>query len=112
MHAATLSKSIDAADALLQARRRPRQLEVHDKAASMMEIEPFACGVGRQEHNRLARRESAEDIVAFACAEPAMELERCNGGELSGRMVKRVAVLGEDKDRLRPPGGPSGARRG
>ena len=96
MHAARLPEAIDTADALLEAERRPWQLEVHDEPAAVMEIETFARCVGREKHHRFARRETAQRIEAFASTEPAMQLQRRDVRELRGQMVKRVAVLGED----------------
>ena len=76
MHPAALAKTIDAADPLLETQRRPWQLEVHDEPATVMEIEAFAGGVGRQKNRRFARRETAQHISALARAETTVELQR------------------------------------
>jgi len=47
MHAPALANAIDAADALFQPLRIPRQLDRHDQPAAMMQVQAFAAGVGR-----------------------------------------------------------------
>ncbi len=50
VHGAALAESIDAADALLEPQRIPRQLEIDHEPAAMMQIESLARGIGRDEH--------------------------------------------------------------
>jgi len=42
VHAAALAETIDPSDALLDTKRRPRQLEVHNQSAAVMKIQAFA----------------------------------------------------------------------
>ena len=50
VNASRLPDSVDPADALLEPQRIPRQLEIDDDAAAMMEIQPLAGGVRGNEH--------------------------------------------------------------
>src|SRR4051812_49419157 len=45
-----LPEPVDAADALLEAQRIPRQLEIDHQPAAMMEAEAFARGICGREH--------------------------------------------------------------
>ena len=56
VHGAALPEAIDAADALLEPQRIPRQLDIDDQPAAMMQVEAFAGGIGRDEHVDAARR--------------------------------------------------------
>jgi hypothetical protein len=47
VHAAALSKTVNASDALLEPRRAPGQLEIDYQPAAFLQIQPFASGVGR-----------------------------------------------------------------
>ena len=50
MHDAFLAKSIDAADALFEPQRVPRQLDIDDQPAAVMQVQSFAGRIGRDEH--------------------------------------------------------------
>ena len=50
VHRALLAETIDAPDTLLEAKRIPRQLDIDDKAASVMQIQTLARGIGRNQH--------------------------------------------------------------
>ena len=47
---ADLADAIDAADSLLEPHRIPRQLEIHDEPAAVMQVQPLASRVGRQQN--------------------------------------------------------------
>src|SRR4029079_9068969 len=51
--AASLADAINAAHSLLEPHRIPRQFEVHDDPAVVVQVEPFAGSVGRQQHAAL-----------------------------------------------------------
>ena len=50
MHGPALADAVDAADALLEPHRVPRQFKIDDEPAGVMQIEPFAGGVGGEQH--------------------------------------------------------------
>ena len=49
VNAAALPETIDASDALLETKRRPRQLQVHDQPASMVKVQSFARRIRREQ---------------------------------------------------------------
>src|SRR5262245_34483048 len=51
---ALLAETIDAADALFEAQGIPRQLDIDHEAASVMQIEPLAGGISRNQDIELA----------------------------------------------------------
>ena len=55
VHRPRLADAIDPADALLEADRIPRQLEVDDEPAVALEIQPFRAGIGREQESRRRR---------------------------------------------------------
>ena len=57
MNAPPLPESIDAADTLLKAGRRPRQIHEDHEPTAVMEVQAFARGIGRDEHPRVTLRE-------------------------------------------------------
>ncbi len=56
VHGAALAESIDAADALLEPQRIPRQLDIDDEPATMMQVQAFARRIGRDQHIDARRR--------------------------------------------------------
>ena len=102
MHRALLAESIDAADALLEAQRIPRQLDVNHEPASVMQIQPLACGIGRNQDidaavvERVDRRSPVVSRQAAVDASHAPRRRRQGGDD----GVERVAVLREDHGRL------------
>src|SRR6516162_5606949 len=54
MNGPALTDAIDAADALLEPHRIPRQLEIDDKAAVLVKVEALGGGIGREQY-RVAR---------------------------------------------------------
>ena len=51
---ALLAEPVDAADALLEPQRVPRQLDIDHQPAAVMQVQAFAGGVGGDEHIDLA----------------------------------------------------------
>ena len=49
MYGASLSKAIDTANALFESQRIPRQLDIDDQPAAMMQVQSFAGRIGRDE---------------------------------------------------------------
>ena len=59
MHRAALAKAVDAAVALFQARRRPRQLHMHDQTARALQVQAFGSNVGGNQHPGLTAAQTA-----------------------------------------------------
>ena len=57
VHRAALADPVDASDALLEPHRIPRQLQVDDESARLLEIESLARGIGREQQAAAAARE-------------------------------------------------------
>jgi hypothetical protein len=96
-----LPDPIDAADALLEPHRVPRQLEVHDEAASAMEVQPLGRGVGGEQDAARQALERVEHGRTLLAPEPAMQdhqggAERGISRQPLAQMHQRVAILGED----------------
>jgi hypothetical protein len=98
--ASALPDPIDTPDPLLEPDWRPRQLEIDDEAASVLQVEAFASGIRRQQDACVARCELTDDLFSFAGGEPSVELEPGEPAERGGKRRKRVAVCGEDDRRL------------
>jgi hypothetical protein len=95
-----LPEPLDAADALLEADRRPWQLEIDDQPAPVMEVQPFAGRVGRQQQARFARHESSKCLVSLAARQPSMQLGGREVAEVVRQATKRVAIFSEHNRRL------------
>jgi hypothetical protein len=65
MNATSLSDPVDPTDALFLAEGSPRNFEVHDEAAAMMEVQSFAGGVGCEEQRGLSFVEPSNHVSAF-----------------------------------------------
>ena len=63
VHGALLSEPIDAADALLEPQRIPRQLDVDDEPAAVMQVQPFAGRIGRDQHIGAAGVERVDGVA-------------------------------------------------
>ena len=88
MHLARLADPIDATDALLEAHRVPRQLEVHHEPAAMLQVEALAGRVRGEEHAEAAAREAAEDGRALGAIEAAVQ----DAGLLAEGLLQRLAA--------------------
>ena len=110
----SLADAVDAAEALLDAVRVPRQVVV-DHQVRGLEVQALAGGVGGEQD--LAVRVLGEllgDLAALAAAHAAVDrLDRLGPAEQRAdparEVVERVAVLGED-DQLAPLIAPGGRR--
>ena len=49
MDAPRLADTLDAADSLFEAERRPGQLEVDHQTTTLLQVETFAGGIGRKQ---------------------------------------------------------------
>ena len=56
VNASRLPDALDSADPLLEAKRCPRQLEIDHQPTALVKVEPFAGGIGCEEHRRCAAR--------------------------------------------------------
>ncbi len=111
-HRLALQRAIDAAVALLHARRVPRDVEVEQIGAVALEVQALARGVGRDQdaHRVFVERavERALDQGALIIGHAAVKLHDARvalvrvvaeverGGELIDEVGLGVAVLGED----------------
>ena len=50
VHRPALPEAIDTPDALFEPQRIPRQLDIDDEPATMMQVQTFAGGIGRDQH--------------------------------------------------------------
>ena len=71
-----LADSVDPANALFQPHWIPRQFQVHDEPAGVLEIESFAGGVGREQKIAAATRELIDDCQAFVTVHTAVKRHR------------------------------------
>ena len=100
-----LADAMDAAEALLQAVRIPRQVVVHHQVRAL-EIDAFAGGVGGQQHlhlgvvpERLLRLHPL--FAAHAAVDHDDRLFAAEQGrDAAFQVIQRVAVLGEDDELL------------
>ena len=106
MHAAFLADPIDASNALLEPHRIPRQLEVDDRTAAFVQIEPLAGGIGGQEHAAAAAREPLELDPTLLPRHAPME-HGAVARQAPTYMEQGVAVLGEHDGLLAEPSEPS-----
>jgi hypothetical protein len=106
---APLTDTIDTADALFQAYRIPRQLEIDHQAATVLEIEALASRIGGQHDAGTATVEAVDGSRALEAIHCAVEHDSV-GANPSPKRYERVAILGEDNDRLADAPQDSGER--
>ena len=102
MHAPPLAEPIDAPDALLEAQWIPRQLQVDDEPAAVMQVQAFTGGVRGHEHVKVAAIERFDDVaphVRWRCAADRSGTH-ATAGKRGQHGLHGVAVLGEDDRRL------------
>ena len=75
MNGSLLADAIDAADALFEAQGIPWQLDINHQPATLMEIQPFAGGIGRDQHIGPAGIELVDGGAARLGGDPAMHRE-------------------------------------
>jgi hypothetical protein len=83
VHAAGLADSIDSADALLESKRIPGELEVHDQPAPRVQVEAFAGDIRRDEHPCASGCERVKSLHPFRAREAAVQ--HCHRGAISCR---------------------------
>src|SRR5688572_13736576 len=100
MDSPRLADAIDPACTLLETKRRPRQLEVDHKPAAVMKVQPFACGISREQQPRGAAGEAAQRLGALVRPKAAVQLHRVDPRQRGCDLLKRVAIFGEYNRRL------------
>ena len=94
-----LADAIDTANPLLEPHRIPGQLEVDHGPAAVLEIEPFACGIGCKEDGAAALVKRLERGSACVPGKPSVD-DRARSGPVALDMDEGVAVLREHDCRL------------
>ena len=102
VHRPALSEAIDTADALFEAQWIPRQLDIDDEPAAVMQAQTFAGGIRRDQDvdpslvERVDRRapQLRRQAAMNACDTSSRSSERGHD------RIERVAVLGEDDGAL------------
>jgi hypothetical protein len=99
VHGPALPDSVNPPDALLEPDGIPWQLEVDDEATPLLQIEPFASGVGREQKTAASVSEVLNGLEPFVPRHSAVQghgrqSERCL------QMQQCVAILREDDRRL------------
>ena len=97
---ADLADAIDAADSLFEPHRIPRQLEIDDEPAAVVQVQPLAGRVGRQQNPAPAVGEVVERRAPFVARQAAVQHQH-RLPKRRAEMEQRVAEFGEDHDRLR-----------
>src|SRR5918993_145861 len=95
MDGPALADSIDTSDPLLETRRVPWQLVVHDEATLAVQVQPFRGGIGGQQQSAVLV-ELRRHARALARGQAALRVPR--GRRPRREVDQRVAVLGEDDD--------------
>jgi hypothetical protein len=96
-----LSDAIDAAGALLEPRRMPGQLVVHDDPAVLMQVQPLGCGIGGEEDHSLPSQERRHETSLRRIESSVQE---CDGTSRRRdpfvQARERVPILCKDNDWL------------
>src|SRR5688572_19287312 len=101
---ARLADAIDAADALLDPRGGPWNLQMKHHPAPVLEVQSFAGRIGCQQHPPAAAGELTDYPGPFRGGQAAVQHARSEAGELALQRTQRVAVFGEhDCWLVRPP---------
>ena len=95
-----LPDTIDPPRALLEAERRPGQLEVDDEPATVMQVQSFACGIGGEQQAGGAIREATQRVGPLAGAQPAVQFGDIDTLKCRGKPLKGVAIFSEDDERF------------
>ena len=94
MHGAALADSIDPANALLESHRIPRQFQIDDETARLLEIEPFAAGIRREQETAAAARELFDGRKPFVAGHSPVK-RHGRGPKRCLDVQQRVAILRE-----------------
>jgi hypothetical protein len=103
VHGALLAETIDAANALLETKGIPRQLDIDDEAAPVMQIQPLARGIGCNQHidaPAIERIDSFSPVIRREASVNEAHTPRRHGQGGDDR-VERVAEFREDQGRAR-----------
>ena len=101
MDRAALPNAVDAADALFEPNRIPRQLEVDDQPAVALEIESFRAGIGCDHDVGCAAGKVVHRLPPLLRRLAAVKrCDRAMGLNRGANRVQRVAVFGEYDERL------------
>ena len=76
VHRPPLAEPIDAADALLEPQRIPRQLDIDDEPAAVMQVQALAGGIGRDEHVDAAVVERVDGRAPLVRRQAAVDASR------------------------------------
>ena len=91
MNAPLLAESIDAADALLEAQRIPRQLQIDDEPAAVMQVQSFTRGVGGDQHVEIAAIERLNDVPPQLRRRSAADRSGANAGGSAASTASTVS---------------------
>ncbi len=94
-----LANAIDTADSLLEPRRIPRQLEIDDPSAAMVQVQPFASRIGRQKNPTPAVGEIVDRRTAFVAREASVQHHH-RLTKSQAEMQQGIAEFREDHDWL------------
>src|SRR6187549_1732687 len=100
MNCSGLTDPVDPTDALLDPRRRPRQLEMNNEPAPLLKIESFARSISGQQNSRPAGRECVNGRGALRGCQAAVQLASAECHQFVLERSQGVAILGEDDGRL------------
>ena len=99
MHRSALADPVDPADALLQTHRVPRQFQIDDQPAGVVQVEPFPCGVGGQQYASRRPREGRQSGGALVARQAPVE-HHDGRPEPGADVEQRVTVFREDDRRF------------
>ena len=73
MNGAVLADSVDAADALLEPHRIPRELKIDQQPAAAMQVQAFGAGIGGEQERAPAAHEVVDCRGALGSGEAAVQ---------------------------------------
>src|SRR5882762_5716101 len=95
VHSPPLSDAIDSADSLLETHRVPRELEVDDEPAVVVQVQAFARRIGGEQNGPRRARECRQRGPSFVWTQPAVQQDDRQAQGVAD-MNQRVAILRED----------------
>ena len=103
MNGSCLAEAVHAPDALFEADRIPRQLEVDDQPAVALKVQALGPRVGGEEQIGAAGREGLDREAAFVTTQATVKQDRAPetaDGRVRLEPHQRVAVFGKHDERL------------
>ena len=85
-----LPEAIDPADALFETQRIPRQLDIDDEPAAMVQVEAFTGGIGRDEHVEPALVERVDRVAPRSAAGRRECTRHASAGQQAPRRSRRA----------------------